>query len=69
MYARNVDIIRDGKLNGEGSVFYSIAAEAKVPKVDYYGYEWKEDQTIDMMAFHTGGMEEFGGWFTSLNVQ
>lgn len=69
MYARNVDIIRDGKLNGEGSVFYSIAAEARVPKVDYYGYEWKEDQTIDMMAFHTGGMEEFGGWFTSLNVQ
>ncbi len=69
MYAKNVDIIRDGKLNGEGSVFYSIAAEAKVPKVDYYGYEWKEDQTIDMMAFHTGGMEEFGGWFTSLNVQ
>lgn len=69
MYAGKVDIIRDGKVNGEGSVFYSIAAEAKIPKVDYYGYEWKEDQVIDMMAFHTGGMEEFGGWFTSLNVQ
>lgn len=69
MYANSVDIIRDGKINGEGSVFYSIAAEAKTPKVDYYGYEWKEAQTIDMMAFFTGGMEEFGGWFTSLNVQ
>ena len=22
-----------------------------------------------MLAFHTGCMEEFGGWFTSLNVQ
>ena len=22
-----------------------------------------------MMVFNTGGMEEFGGWFTSLNVQ
>ncbi|HNR72615.1 MAG TPA: ADP-ribosylglycohydrolase family protein [Cyclobacteriaceae bacterium] len=69
MYAKTPDVIRDGKLNGTGSVFYSLAAKAKIPKVDYYGYEWKDDQTIDMLAFHTGGMEEFGGWFTSLNVQ
>ncbi len=69
MYAKNVDVIRDGKISGVGSVFYSLAAEAKLPKVDYYGYEWKDDQVIDMIAFHTGGMEEFGGWFTSLNVQ
>ena len=69
MYAKNVDVIRDGKINGAGSVFYSIAAEAKFPKVDYYGYEWDNEQAIDMLAFHTGGMEEFGGWFTSLNVQ
>lgn len=69
MYAKTPDIIRDGKLNGTGSVFYSLAAKAKIPKVDYYGYEWKDEQTIDMLAFHTGGMEEFGGWFTSLNVQ
>jgi hypothetical protein len=26
-------------------------------------------KTIDMIGFFTGGMEEFGGWFTSLNVQ
>ncbi len=69
MYAKNVDVIRDGRINGAGSVFYSIAAEAKLPKVDYYGYEWDDEQDIDMVAFHTGGMEEFGGWFTSLNVQ
>ncbi len=69
MYAKTPDVIRDGKLGGAGSVFYSLAAKAKTPKVDYYGYEWKDDQDIDMLVFNTGGMEEFGGWFTSLNVQ
>lgn len=67
MYAKSVDIIRDGKTSG--SVFYSIAAKANLPKVDYYGYLWKAEQQIDMVALFTGGMEEFGGWFTSLNVQ
>lgn len=69
MYATNVDIIRDGKTKGAGSVFYSLAAKANIPKVDYYGYGWKTPQKISMLAFHTGCMEEFGGWFTSLNVQ
>lgn len=69
-YAKSPEIIRDGKFSNEaGAVFYSLASKSKNPKVDYYGYEWKEDQTIDMIGFFTGGMEEFGGWFTSLNVQ
>ncbi len=69
MYSDTPEIIRDGKLSGAGSVFYSLASKSKIPKVDYYGYEWEEDQEIDMLVFNTGGMEEFGGWFTSLNVQ
>jgi hypothetical protein len=69
MYAKNVDVINDGKTTGPGSVFYSLAAKAKIPKVDYYGYGWNTPQNISMLAFHTGCMEEFGGWFTSLNVQ
>ena len=69
MYAKNVDVINDGKTTGPGSVFYSLAAKAKIPKVDYYGYGWITPQKISMLAFHTGCMEEFGGWFTSLNVQ
>lgn len=69
MYANHIEVIRDGKTAGEGSVFYSLAAKAKLPKVDYYGYSWSELQEIDMIGFFTGGMEEFGGWFTSLNVQ
>jgi hypothetical protein len=69
MYAKTVDVINDGKTSGEGSVFYSLAAKTKIPKVDYYGYGWKTPQKISMLALHTGCLEEFGGWFTSLNVQ
>jgi hypothetical protein len=69
MYAKKVDVINDGVTSGPGSVFYSLAAKAKIPKVDYYGYGWNKPQKISMLAFHTGCMEEFGGWFTSLNVQ
>ncbi len=69
MYAKNVDVINDGKTTGPGSVFYSLAAKSKIPKVDYYGYGWKTPQKISMIALHTGCLEEFGGWFTSLNVQ
>lgn len=69
MYASSVNVINDGIVNGEGSVFYSLAAESNQPKVDYYGYGWKKEQNISMVALHTGCMEEFGGWFTSLNVQ
>ena len=69
MYAMDVEVINDGKTRGQGSVFYSLAAKANIPKVDYFGYGWESEKTIDMLAFHTGCMEEFGGWFTSLNVQ
>ncbi|MEI7499666.1 MAG: ADP-ribosylglycohydrolase family protein [Bacteroidota bacterium] len=69
MYAKEVNILNDGILNGPGSVFYSLAAKARIPKVDYYGYGWKKPQKISMLALNTGCLEEFGGWFTSLNVQ
>jgi hypothetical protein len=69
VYAKNVSVINDGKSSGDGSVFYSLAAKAKLPKVDYYGFGWNEPQKISRVAFHSGCLEEFGGWFTSLNVQ
>ena len=69
MYAKNISVLNDGILDGPGSVFYSLAAKARIPKVDYYGYGWKTPQKISMLALHTGCLEEFGGWFTSLNVQ
>jgi hypothetical protein len=69
MYAKTVDVINDGIITGAGSVFYSLAAKTKIPKVDYYGYGWNTPQKISMLALHSGCLEEFGGWFTSLNVQ
>lgn len=69
LYAKDVSVINDGKTSGPGSVFYSLAAKTNIPKVDYYGYGWDKEKTLGMIVFNTGGMEEFGGWFTSLNVQ
>jgi hypothetical protein len=69
MYANSVDVINDGVLNGAGSVFYSLAAEANIPKIDYFGYRWTNRKKISSIAFHTGCMEEFGGWLSSLNIQ
>jgi ADP-ribosylglycohydrolase len=69
MYASSIEVINDGNLKGEGSVFYTLAAETNTPKVDYFGYVWKEKRKINRVAFHVGCMEEFGGWLSSLNVQ
>jgi hypothetical protein len=69
LYADRVeDIIRDGTRLGNGSTFYSITSHAG-PKDDAYGYEWEGPQTVGLVAYHTGSMEENGGWFTSLNVE
>ena len=69
LYSDHLDsVIRDGKLTGDGSTFYSINGEPE-PRTDYYGYEWSQPQTIGLLGFHTGSMEENGGWFTSLDVQ
>lgn len=69
MYAPTVDVINDGVVQGEGSVFYSLAAKALLPKVDYFGFGWNEPKHIGMLALHTGCLEEFGGWWSSLNIQ
>jgi len=68
LYSDTVDVIRDGKCLGEHSTFYSIINDT-TPKVDYYGYEWDVPQTIGLLGYHTGSVEENGGWFTSLNVE
>lgn len=69
LYAGDVSVINDGKKYGRESVFYSLASKSKMPKVDYYGYGWNDSRQVSMVCLSTGGMEEFGGWFTSLNVQ
>jgi len=68
LYTNNVNVIRDGKRLGDGSTFYSITIQSE-PRKDFYGYEWQEPQSIGLLAYHTGAMEENGGWFRSLNVE
>jgi len=69
MYADGVEVLNDGVRNGAGSVFYTLAAEANIPKIDYLGYEFAEPHDINMIALDMGCMEEFGGWFSSLSIQ
>ncbi|MDE5579467.1 MAG: ADP-ribosylglycohydrolase family protein [Alistipes sp.] len=69
MYADGVEVLNDGVLGGEGSVFYTLAAEQCLPKIDFLGYEWNERRTVNAVALHMGCMEEFGGWFSSLSIQ
>lgn len=68
LYNNSVEAIRDGKAYGANSTFYSINSSHD-PKIDYYGYEWFEKKEISLISYHTGSIEEMGGWFTSLNVQ
>jgi hypothetical protein len=68
LYASSVEVINDGIRIGNGSTFYSITSDLN-SKIDYYGYEWPVEQTIGLIGYHTGSMEESGGWFTSLGVE
>jgi len=68
LLADSVEVIRDGKTNGEGSTFNSLAL-GEVEEKDYYGYEWISPQRIGLIGFHTGIMESDGGWFLDLNVE
>jgi hypothetical protein len=67
-YADDVEVIRDGVTTGRGATFYSIG-NGEGPKKDHYGYEWAVPRTIGLVSFHSGAVEEVGGWFTSLDVQ
>ncbi len=69
MYADHVGVINDGVRYGAGAVFYTLAAEACIPKIDYLGYEFAAPRKIGMVALDMGCMEEFGGWFSSIAVQ
>ncbi len=68
-YADNVDVIRDGVLDGPGSSFYTLQEKSRAPRQDYFGYKWAEPVTTDMVSFHYGCLEEFGGWYSNMHVE
>ncbi len=69
-YAEDLEsIIRDGQTLGPGSTFYSIKEGEGARQTDLYGYEWGEEQWIGLIAYHTGTVEENGGWFQTLKAE
>ena len=68
-YAKDVSVINDDVLDGEGSVFYSLTEKSNAPKQEWFGYEWDEPVTVDLLSFHYGCLEEFGGWYSDMWVE
>ncbi len=64
--AVDIELIRDGEHRGR--TFYNRSPDDQ-PRTNYYGYAWEEPQFISSLVFNPGLPEEFGGWFTSLDVQ
>ena len=67
--ANTVDVINDGILGGPGASFYSLAEKSTAPRQDFFGYRWAEPVTTDMVAFHYGCLEEFGGWYSRFHAE
>ena len=67
--AYSVDVINDGVTGGPGAAFYSLGSKSNAPKQDYFGYRWNEPVTVDMISFHYGPLEEFGGWYSNLHPE
>lgn len=68
-YAANVGVINDGKVDGPGSVFYSLTEKSNAPKDDWFGYMWDEPVNVSAVSFHYGCLEEFGGWYSDMWVE
>ncbi|PCK08245.1 MAG: Fe-S cluster assembly protein HesB [Alteromonadaceae bacterium] len=63
-----IELIRDGQ-RSFGSATFSSAQGNDTPKVDYYGFIWDKPQDISVILFNSGYIDEFGGWFKTLEVQ
>lgn len=61
------ELLRDGKTLPE---FYSSYNRKNTkPRSDFFGYQWVEPVMISKVLYHTGWMEQHGGWFTSFDVE
>ena len=61
----DIEIIRDGMVD---KIYYSTK-KGKSRELDYYGYKWNRAQRISAISYNNGVPHEFGGWFTSFNVE
>jgi hypothetical protein len=68
LFSDSIEVIRDGRRNGDGATFLSLGA-GFTPRTDAYGYEWSSAQKVGLVSFSTGFLEELSGWFTALQVE
>ncbi|MBQ8839486.1 MAG: ADP-ribosylglycohydrolase family protein [Bacteroidales bacterium] len=68
-YAEDVAVINDGVLNGPHSVFATVTEKSNAPKSDWFGYRWDSPVKTNMVAFHYGCLEEYGGWYSNMHVE
>jgi hypothetical protein len=62
----DIEVIRNGERRG--ATYYNRAPDS-APRVNYYGYNWDEEQSISTILYNPGLPEEWGGWFTSLEIE
>ncbi len=62
----DIEIIRDGERRR--ATYYNRAPDPE-PRINWYGYAWEEAQSVSTIVFNPGLPEEWGGWFTSLEVE
>ena len=64
--ADDIEWIRDG--DRRQRTYYNRAPDGQ-PRRNWYGYRWDEAQTVGTLVYNPGIPEEWGGWFTSLQVE
>jgi hypothetical protein len=64
--ADDLELIRDGE--SRNASYYNRAANGE-PRINWYGYTWEKAQLISTLVFNPGLPEEWGGWYTSLEVE
>jgi ADP-ribosylglycohydrolase len=62
---RKIDIIRDGFVE---ETYLSVKKKDE-REIDFYGYKWNDEQEISSLYFNNGHPDEYGGWFTSFDVE
>ena len=62
----DIELIRDG--DRKQRTYYNRAANAE-PRLNWYGYRWTSPRRIASLIYNPGLPEEWGGWFTSLEVE
>lgn len=64
-FKEELEIMRDGSVD---ETFYSDKSKNQ-KTVDFNGYRWEHPKTITALTFNNGVPDEFGGWFTSFDVE